>query len=257
MKYAKNHDFNLESLLKLIAIIAMTLDHVGLFFLSDISILRVIGRLAFPIFAFFMGKNLSISKSSSILRYDLILAAFLVQMLMYALMIKKVNILFSFLLGSCFVKYYRVLNLQYLNKGIVIIILILGLYSIFSEINIEYKLLPFVFMTIGYISVNTRSRKVFVRLTIVTFVLYFIYTYREFSEYFGNYGLILFLLEMVVLCLIFICFNYRVLIYKINPRDNGMSILDVFMYFLNKVSKNSLMLYVVQLFVFGICFILN
>lgn len=244
MRYAKNHDFNLESLLKLIAIIAMTLDHVGLFFLSDNSMLRVIGRLALPIFGFFMGKNLGLSKSSSVLRYNLILPAFLVQILMYALMIDKINILFSFLLSSCFVKYYRVLNLQYLNKSIVIIILTLGLYSIFSELNIEYKLLPFVFMTIGYISVNTRSRKVFVILTIVSFVLYFIYTYREFSEYFGNYGLILFLLEMVVLCLIFICLDYRVLIYIINPRDNGMSILDMFMYFFEQsIKKYSYVIY--------------
>ena len=230
----------------------MTLDHVGLFFLSDNSILRVIGRLAFPIFGFFMGKNLKLCKSPSVLRYDLILPTILVQILMYVLGINKVNILFSFLLGSCFVKVYRDLNLQYFNKGILILILVLGLYSIFSEINIEYKLLPFAFMTIGYISVNTRSRKVFASVAIVTFVLYFVYTYKEFGEYFDNYGLILFLLEMVVLYLIFICFNCNVLIYKINPRDNGISFLNVFMYFLNKVSKNSLMLYVVQLFVFGI-----
>ncbi len=122
MRRTKNHDFNLESLLKLIAVISMTLDHVGLFFLSDNSILRVIGRLAFPIFAFFMGKNLKLCKSTSVIRYDLILPAILVQILMYVLKINKVNILFSFLLISCFVKYYRVLNLQYLNKGILIII---------------------------------------------------------------------------------------------------------------------------------------
>jgi hypothetical protein len=257
MRRTKNHDFNLESLLKLIAVISMTLDHVGLFFLSDNSILRVIGRLAFPIFGFFMGKNLKLCKSPSVIRYDLILPATLVQILMYVLGINKVNILFSFLLGSCFVKVYRDLNLTYLNKSIIVIVLILGLYSIFSGINIEYKLLSFAFMTIGYISVNTRSRKVFASVAIVTFVLYFVYTYKEFGEYFDNYGLMLFLLEMIVLCLIFICFNYKVLIYKINTQDIGISISDVFMYFLNKVSKNSLMLYVVQLFMLGICFILN
>lgn len=56
----QNHNFNLESLLKLIAIIAMTLDHVGLFFFDEVIILRVIGRIAFPIFSFFIGKNLNI-----------------------------------------------------------------------------------------------------------------------------------------------------------------------------------------------------
>lgn len=40
--------------LKLIAIISMTIDHVGAIFFPDIIVFRIIGRLAFPIFAFLL-----------------------------------------------------------------------------------------------------------------------------------------------------------------------------------------------------------
>ena len=41
-----------NDLLKIIAIISMTLDHIGWLFFPDIIIFRVAGRLAFPIFAY-------------------------------------------------------------------------------------------------------------------------------------------------------------------------------------------------------------
>ena len=48
-KLKTNTDTNF---LKLIGIITMTIDHIGLILFPNISILRVIGRIAFPIFAY-------------------------------------------------------------------------------------------------------------------------------------------------------------------------------------------------------------
>lgn len=45
------------SLLKLIAIIAMLIDHVGATMYPDEIIFRIIGRIAFPIFAFFIAEG--------------------------------------------------------------------------------------------------------------------------------------------------------------------------------------------------------
>lgn len=44
-------------LLKIIAVITMTIDHVGHILFPDILFLRMIGRLAFPIFAFFVAEG--------------------------------------------------------------------------------------------------------------------------------------------------------------------------------------------------------
>ncbi len=43
--------------LKIIATIAMVFDHVGLLFFPDVLFFRIIGRLAFPIFAFFIAEG--------------------------------------------------------------------------------------------------------------------------------------------------------------------------------------------------------
>lgn len=43
--------------LKLIALISMTCDHVGLQLLPDVQLLRILGRLAFPIFAYMIAEG--------------------------------------------------------------------------------------------------------------------------------------------------------------------------------------------------------
>ena len=45
------------STLKIIACIAMVIDHVGAFILTDVELLRIIGRIAFPIFAYFIAEG--------------------------------------------------------------------------------------------------------------------------------------------------------------------------------------------------------
>lgn len=43
--------------LKLIALLAMTIDHIGLTFFADMEIFRVIGRISFPIFAYMIAEG--------------------------------------------------------------------------------------------------------------------------------------------------------------------------------------------------------
>ncbi len=55
--------------LKLLACIFMTLDHVGFYFFPGSILLRAIGRLAFPIFAFFIAEGCRFTRNK--LRYFL------------------------------------------------------------------------------------------------------------------------------------------------------------------------------------------
>ncbi len=60
--------------LKILAMILMTVDHVGAFILPDVMILRYIGRLAMPIFAWMIAEGCSHTRNR--LRYLLTLLAF-------------------------------------------------------------------------------------------------------------------------------------------------------------------------------------
>ena len=53
MRYIKNIGLDAFTL-KIIAIVAMVIDHIGFIFLPEVIVLRVIGRLTFPIMGFFM-----------------------------------------------------------------------------------------------------------------------------------------------------------------------------------------------------------
>ena len=46
-----------ENQLKMIAVVSMVIDHVGYFLFPQITVLRWIGRLAFPIFAYFIAEG--------------------------------------------------------------------------------------------------------------------------------------------------------------------------------------------------------
>ena len=51
------------SVLKLLACILMTVDHVGVILFPGVRILRIIGRLAFPLFAFFIAEGCHYTKN--------------------------------------------------------------------------------------------------------------------------------------------------------------------------------------------------
>lgn len=52
---ALEHQYDLgRDFLKLIAIITMTIDHIGIFFYPEYEVLRIIGRIAFPIFGYLL-----------------------------------------------------------------------------------------------------------------------------------------------------------------------------------------------------------
>lgn len=49
--------------LKIIACISMLIDHIGYVLFPDVTVLRLIGRIAMPIFAFFIGEGCLYTKT--------------------------------------------------------------------------------------------------------------------------------------------------------------------------------------------------
>jgi hypothetical protein len=59
LKSAEPRAFNSYDAWKCFALVAMTIDHVGYYWITDEELWRMVGRLAMPVFAFLLGYNSS------------------------------------------------------------------------------------------------------------------------------------------------------------------------------------------------------
>lgn len=92
--------------LKLLALICMTIDHIGLFLLPRYTILRIIGRLAFPVFAWMIAEGCRYTRSMGKYLISIAVVGVLYQLEYFLLTgSMKMNILITFSLsvGLCWV----------------------------------------------------------------------------------------------------------------------------------------------------------
>jgi hypothetical protein len=105
----RKFDFGRE-LLKIIAIATMVIDHVGHILYPDLLFLQMIGRLAFPLFAYLI--VLGVESTKKPVKYMMTLLVFaIVSQVPYFLAFdiqpfERLNILFSLLLSAITIYYY-------------------------------------------------------------------------------------------------------------------------------------------------------
>jgi TraX protein len=99
----RSFDFGRE-LLKIVAVITMTVDHIGAILYPDLFLLRAVGRIAFPLFAYLI--TLGIENTKNPRKYLLTLFSFaLVSQIPYSVAFEikpfeQLNILFPLFLGA-------------------------------------------------------------------------------------------------------------------------------------------------------------
>ena len=119
-KTSKNIRPNLYDYLKVFAIIAMIIDHIGYYLYPELEVLRWIGRFAFPIFLFLVGFNGKYTWS-----WKVFYSALMVQCAMRAMLFYTgagsftLNILFSILLARGILA-HLVSKLQKKDRGFLI-----------------------------------------------------------------------------------------------------------------------------------------
>ena len=92
-----------RNVLKIIALITMIVDHIGVVFFPNIVIFQIIGRLSFPIFAFFIAEGWYYTKSKK--KYMFLLLIFMLiswvpYCIVFNLPFYTVNVLGVFLLST-------------------------------------------------------------------------------------------------------------------------------------------------------------
>jgi hypothetical protein len=72
------------AVLQIIAVISMTIDHIGYYLFPDCLILRILGRIAFPIFAFMLVEGFKYTRSRPRYFARLLVAAMVAQLVFFA-----------------------------------------------------------------------------------------------------------------------------------------------------------------------------
>ncbi len=164
-----NYDINLlkdknTDVLKLIAIITMLVDHIGKVFFPKIIILRIIGRISFPIFAYLIA--LGYKRTSSYENYlsRLLMFGFL-SIIPYNYFSQGNNIFFTLASGLVSILFYKKKNYivpftmivlsQYINMtygwyGVIMILI----FSIFLE---DLRKLTVAFLVLNFLYFLTTS----------------------------------------------------------------------------------------------------
>lgn len=99
-----NRSFLTGNQLKILALISMTIDHIGVQLLPQLQILRIIGRLAFPIFAFMIAEGCRYTKNRR--KYLLLMAGMaLILQIVYFIAMKSLYqcVFVTFSLGICLI----------------------------------------------------------------------------------------------------------------------------------------------------------
>jgi hypothetical protein len=114
-------------MIKIIAILTMLVDHVGAVFFPQFLIFRVIGRIAFPLFAWGIAKGYSRTRNFSNYSQRVLLLALVSQpFFMLALGSESLNICFTLFLGLMAIHFYeRAKNKRY-NILITLIAIVLA-----------------------------------------------------------------------------------------------------------------------------------
>lgn len=145
---------NYQDILRLIAIIVMIIDHVGVFIFPDQVYLRAIGRVAFPLFCFFAGYNFHSKVKFYILFYGIILHL-VFYFYIFAGSRPPLNILLTIFIGQVYLCLFRQ-SLQNFWIGYIHAVILALLFPLVNR-YIEYGSIAIAIMIVGYIARHNPS----------------------------------------------------------------------------------------------------
>lgn len=156
--------------IKLIAIITMTIDHIGYVFFPDILIFRIIGRIAFPLFVYSM--MIGYFRTKDLTKYIVrLLIIGIISQFPYSLLFNvcRPNVMFTLIVALLF--YYSLDEKKWWIIPFLVVIPFL--------LNFEYSIIYLFLVPIFY---YFRNNGIFLSISFILFYLnYLIYPVDSFS----------------------------------------------------------------------------
>lgn len=191
--------FNSYDLLKVIAIITMIIDHIGLFFYQDISLLRVIGRVSYPLFAFCIGYNQKYKLDNTLVMLAVILC--LTHIIIWPSlggMVKK-SILNSSILPSIIITRILLNYTSHLIKPNTMYLwaFVLWFFASMSSSFLQYGTAGIILTICGYLSASLKNSKEYRIFLYINLILYLGFEYALFRI--NLFGLSILIFEFFIL----------------------------------------------------------
>lgn len=186
--------------LKMIALAAMFIDHIGYYFLNDNIYFRILGRVAFPIFAFFIAQGYFYTKDRK--KYFLTILGFgVISQLPYYLFLQRaeLNILFTFVFAIMLIYLVEYDKQKQTGTSQIMVIsyhILLIMLYIFDIISYGYfgVLIPVVF----YFYKDSKMKYVYFAILNLLVTLPFIIAYptdiRAYIQLFALFDILLFMI---------------------------------------------------------------
>lgn len=105
-------------MIELIAMLTMLVDHIGVVFFPDISLFRIVGRLAFPLYAWGIVQGYFYTRNLKKYRNRLVWLAVLAQIPFMFVVGFKLNVIFTFLLCLVVLRFLESKNMRNFIYGI-------------------------------------------------------------------------------------------------------------------------------------------
>ncbi len=180
-----------NNFIKLIAIISMTIDHIGLMLLNDFTPFRIIGRLAFPIFAYFISEGCFFTKNKKKYFMQVFLVGSISQIIYFiATGDRYLNILltfsFSILIISAYIKFSKEekgrIYFAVVLLSVFIIVSLLEMYGIYFDYGFIGIITPlFVFVA------PTKEKKII--YTAIMLILLSLNSQGNYVQFFSLFAL--------------------------------------------------------------------
>ncbi len=162
-----------STLLKMIALLTMIIDHTGAIFFPQYRVFRIIGRIAFPIYCFLLIEGYNHTKDIRKYGLRLLLFAFISEIPFDYAFYGEIgfthqNIFFTLTLGLIFV--YMIDQYFKVNPFIAVMGMVIAV-SLSEFLNTDYGSLGIIYILIFYIAskINGYSRIIFIFLMLYIF----------------------------------------------------------------------------------------
>lgn len=163
-------------ILKLIALLSMTVDHTGKALFINSDIFNIIGRIAFPLFAFQIVEGYTHIKNIKKYLLRLFLVAVISQFVFYELF-HGLNTIFTLLIGLLCILIYEKQEDKVISISLILVILLLSILF-----NLDYGLYGLLVIIFFYVFRESKVKKsiAFTILTVIHYSL-LIYTSKDIS----------------------------------------------------------------------------